>query len=87
VSKLSSIAATVLAAFALAGCSGAKPGEYEAEQASSDPCYAASLEEGPQAQQEKIQAECTKQKNVEADERENKAAVEALREGERLRER
>jgi outer membrane PBP1 activator LpoA protein len=68
----------LLAALMLAGCAGSKPGELA--------CEAEGLHEGTEAQQNKIAEECTAQKDKEAKEKEVHAEVEAIREGERLKE-
>jgi hypothetical protein len=79
----------VLAAFAfvLAGCGGSKPGQLAKERAAQGaPCEAAELKEGTAAEQEKLAAECTAQKNHEAATKEAKQEDEAVREGQRLKE-
>jgi hypothetical protein len=77
----------LLAALMLAGCAGSKPGELAKERAAQGaPCEAEGLHEGTEAQQNKIAEECTAQKDKEAKEKEVHAEVEAIREGERLKE-
>jgi len=84
-SKLAA-ALVVIAAVTFAGCAGSKPGELARDRAAQGaPCEAAELHEGTAAEQEKIAAECTAQKNHDAAEKEAKAADEAIREGERLK--
>ena len=83
------LAAALLASVALggAGCAGQKPGEVAKQAAEQGrPCEAEELHEGSEAQQNKIAEECTAQKDHEAKEKEVHSEVEAVREGERLKE-
>jgi Flp pilus assembly protein TadD len=85
--KTSSLLALAALLLAVSGCAGSKPGELASERASQGaPCEAAGLHEGSEAQQNKIQEECTEQKDQEAREKEAHSESEAIREGERLKE-